>query len=120
VLVDAAEIFRSLSRGSYYEFPGPFVGMLDMIGINVARRAVAERRNIVTELIGSDYEATKKLFDAMTSIGYSVEAKAITCNVETAMQRNFARGDDNISAYYAESFQRTWLRNAASALLSSG
>ena len=120
VLVDAAEIFRSLSRGLYYDFPGPFVGMLDMIGIGVARRAVAERRNIVTELIGADYEATKRLFDAMTSIGYSVEAKAITCDVETAMQRNFARSDDNISAYYAESFQRKWLHGAATALLSSG
>lgn len=120
VLVDAAEIFRSLSRGLYYDFPGPFVGLMDMIGKGVARRAVAERRNIVTEMIGADYEATKKLFDAMTSIGYSVEAKAITCDVETAMRRNFARGDDNISAYYAESFQRTWLHGAATALLSSG
>jgi tRNA 2-selenouridine synthase len=37
-----------------------------------------------------------------------------------SMQRNFARGNDNISAYYAESFQRTWLQGAATALLSSG
>ena len=120
VLIDAAEVFRNLSRGLYYDFPGPFVGLLDIIGKSVAARAVAERRNIVTELIGADYEATKKLFDAMTSIGYSIEAKAITCDVETAMQRNSARGDDNISAYYAESFQRTWLQGAATALLSSG
>ena len=120
VVVDAAEIFLNLSRGSYYDFPGPFVGLLDVIGQNVAARAVAERRNIVTEIIGTDYEQAKGLFDAMTSIGYSIEAKAITCDIETAMQRNASRGDDSISAYYCEPFQRSWLQRAATALLSRG
>ena len=120
VLVDAAEIFLNLSRGSYYDFPGPFTGLLHIIGKSVAARAVAERRNIVTELIGSNYEETKDLFEAMTSIGYGIEAKAITCDIETAMRRNASRGEDSISAYYCEPFQRSWLQGAATAQLSRG
>ena len=113
VLVDAAEIFLNLSRGAYFDFPGPFDELLDIIGPLVARRAISERRHIVTELIGADFEPTKTLIEAMSSIGYHVEIQAINCDIEAAQQRNLNRGDDNISAYYAEHYQRSWLHDAA-------
>ena len=46
VIVDAAEIFVSLSRGGYYDFPGAFLAPLETIGALVALRAVSERRSM--------------------------------------------------------------------------
>lgn len=115
VLVDAAEIFLNLSRGEFVPFPDAFEQPMDTIGGFVARRAVSERRHIVTELIGADYEPTKELIEAMRTIGYSVAVQAITCDVDEAWRRNLARGNDNISCYYAEPYQRRWLLEAASA-----
>ena len=113
VLVDAADIFISLSRGGYYEFPRAFEEPMDLIGRLVASRAISERRNIVTEIIGGDYEATSELIDAMISIDYKVELVAVTCEIEEATRRNISRGDDNISSYFAEPYQRRWLIEAA-------
>jgi chloramphenicol 3-O-phosphotransferase len=117
VLVDAADVFLSLSRGEYFDFPGPFAELLNVIGPLIARRAIAERRHIVTELIGSEFEPTKALVEAMRAIGYRVEMQLITCDIEEAQRRNLSRGDDNISAYYTEHYQRTWLHDAAAAAL---
>jgi hypothetical protein len=113
VLVDAADIFISLSRGGYYDFPEAFEEPMDLIGRLVANRAITERRNIVTEIIGSDFDATTELIEAMRSIGYKIEAVAVTCDIEEAMKRNLSRGEDNISSYFAEPYQRRWLIEAA-------
>ena len=113
VLVDAADIFISLSRGGYYDFPEAFEEPMDLIGRLVANRAITERRNIVTEIIGNDFDATTELIEAMRSIGYKIEAVAVTCELEEAMKRNLSRGDDNISSYFAEPYQRRWLIEAA-------
>ena len=113
VLVDAAEIFLALSRGEFFPFPDAFEQPMHIIGSRVARRAIAERRHIVTELIGADLEPTKDLIDAVLAIGYLVSVEAINCDIEEAQRRNLARGDDNISCYYAEPYQRRWLLEAA-------
>jgi hypothetical protein len=113
VLVDAADIFIGLSRGGYYDFPEAFEEPMDLIGRLVATRAIAERRNIVTEVIGSDFDATTELIEAMRSVGYKIEAVAVTCDIEEAMNRNLSRGENNISSYFAEPYQRRWLIEAA-------
>ncbi len=113
VLVDAAEIFLNLSRGSFFPFPEAFEEPMQIIGSIVAKRAIAERRHIVTELIGAELQPAKDLIDAMLAIDYKVDLQAITCDVKEAQRRNLNRSDDCISAYYAESFQREWLREAA-------
>ncbi len=120
VIVDAAEIFGHLSRGELFDFPGPFAELLDDIGKRVAERAILERRNIFTELIGADKAQTQALLDAMLSIGYRVEVTYIHCDIEVALQRNTQRGEDNISAYYCEPYQRSWLCRAAQAFLQDG
>ena len=109
VLIDAADIFLSLSRGEFFSCPEAFQEPMDLIGRLVTRRALSERRNIVTEVIGAEVEPAQQLIEALKSIGYNVEVAAITCDVQEAMRRNMSRGDDNISAYYAEPFQRTWI-----------
>lgn len=113
VLVNAAEIFINLSRGGCYDFPDAFEEPMNLIGRLVASRAIRERRNIVTEIIGSDFEATTELMEAMHSIGYEIEGVGVTCDVEEAMKRNLSRGEDSISCYFAEPFHRGWLIEAA-------
>jgi hypothetical protein len=113
VLVDAADIFLNLSRGGFFPFPEAFKEPMQIIGSLVAQRAVSERRNIVTELIGAELEPAKDLIDAMLAIDYKVDLQAITCDVEEAQRRNLNRGNDCISAYYAEPYQRAWLMDAA-------
>ena len=112
VLVDAADIFINLSRGGYYDFPDAFQEPMDLIGRLIASRAVRERCNLVTEIIGGDFEETRELIDAFRSVGYKVTIEAVTCDIEVAMERNMARGENNISSYYAEPFQRGWLIDA--------
>ena len=113
VLVDAADIFNTMSDGEYFDFPGPFEELMPIVGSLVADRAVKERRHIVTEIIGSDFAPTKQLLDAMLAAGYRVDIQAVECSLETAMERNENRGDDCVSAYYAEPYQRAWLQRAA-------
>ncbi len=113
VVVDAAEIFRRLTPGENFPFPDVFEEMMDLTGRLVADQAVEERRNIVTELIPSDLESSIELIDAMHAIGYVVSCEALVCHVEEAQRRNLARGEDNVSCYYAEPYQRRWLLEAA-------
>lgn len=120
VVLDAPEIFLSLSRGKYYDFPVAFQEPMDLIGGMVAIQAVAERRNIVIELIGGDFAELKALMDAMLAIGYTISVHGIFCELEEAVQRNLSRGDDSISAHYAEPFQRRWLFDAAKDALALG
>lgn len=113
VLVDAADIFITMSNGEYFDFPGPFEKLMHIVGEFVASRAVREKRHIVTEIIGSDLAPTKQLLDAMLAAGYLIDVQAIECSLDVAMERNEKRGADCVSAYYAEPYQRTWLLMAA-------
>ena len=119
VLVDAADIFINLSKDGCFDFPGEFDMPLNQVGGRVAMRAIAERRNIVTEIIGADFEGTCGLIEAMRSVGYQVEAVALTCDIEVAVERNMARGENNISSYFAEPYQHAWLTKAAQFLSES-
>ena len=117
VVVDAAEIFLSLSRGGDYPFPKAFLEPMESIGASVAKRAVFQLRNIVVELIGAQFEPVKELLDAMYALGYEIDVQLITCDLPEAIKRNASRGPDCISAHYAERFQRAWLVKAASEAL---
>jgi len=44
---------------------------------------------------------------------YHIEVQAITCDPQEAQQRSMSQGDDNVSAYYTEHYQRAWLHAAA-------
>jgi dephospho-CoA kinase len=116
VLVDAADIFLNLSRGEYFDFPGPFAQILDVVGPLIAKRAITERRRIVTEIIGSELVPLEALFESMRAVGYRVDFVFVECDPKQAWERNLSRGDDSISAHYAEHYQREWLCAAATEL----
>jgi hypothetical protein len=110
VLIDAAEIFLNLSNGEYFEFGKAFEEPMEIIGSMIAKRAIDERRNIITEMIG-DLE-TKAVFDAMTAINYKVQIKYLECDIEEAYRRNLNRGDDSISAAHTQAYHQRWILNA--------
>ena len=56
VLIDAGEIFLSLSRGEFLPFPGPLELAMEAVGRGVTVRALSERHNIVTEIIGGNQQ----------------------------------------------------------------
>ncbi|HEY2588350.1 MAG TPA: AAA family ATPase [Tepidisphaeraceae bacterium] len=116
VLIDAVDIFLHLSGEQVFPFPGPFRMPMDLIGRSVAHRALAERRNVVTEIIGAEGDSARQLIDAMQSLGYAVRAEVVTCDVAEALRRNATRGADSVSAYYAEPFQREWILTACAEL----
>ena len=113
VVVDAAEIFLNLSRGGNHPFPDAFLEPMETIGAYVAKRAVFQLRNIVAEVIGTQFEPLKELLDAMVAISYLIDVQFINCDLPEAIRRNANRGPDCISAHYAERFQRAWLVKAA-------
>jgi len=111
VQIDAGEIFLNLSRDEYFDFGAMFEEPLEVIGQMIAQRAVRERRNIVTEIIGADAEATKKLAEAIIADGYELKFNFIHCDIETAAKRNLNRGN-NISAHYCEPYHLRWIMEA--------
>lgn len=113
-------IFINLSRGEYLPFGEIYDDVLDLVGNLVARRAIRERRHIVTEMIGTSAEAVSKVVDAMVAQGYQAQIQYVTLDVVAAWQQNLSRGDDNISAYYAEPYHVRWLLAAAAAEASKG
>jgi hypothetical protein len=112
VLIDAAEIFLSLSNGEYYDFASILEEPLELIGSLVARQAIRERRNIVTEIIGATKEVMFPIIDAMESISYKINLIYVECEMEESWKRNVARSNDNISAYYTETYHRRWILEA--------
>lgn len=113
VIVDAAEIFLNLSKGGVYPFPDAFEEPMNLIGIHVAKMAVFKLRNIFIEAIGTDFQPLKELLDPMYALGYQIDVQLITCDFEESVKRNLGRGPNNISAHFAERFQRSWLTQAA-------
>jgi hypothetical protein len=109
--IDAAEIFLRLSQGHFLPFPGPFLQPMNLVGQVVSLRAVQGRRNIVTEIVGSDLQRVNVLTEALKSVGYSVKMALTTCDIDESLRRNAMRGDD-ISAYYTESFHYAWIVDA--------
>lgn len=112
IVLDAADIFISLSRGQYFDFPSILEEPMNIIGASVARRAVRERHNIVTEIIGHHYDPTKALIDAMCSANYSVDVVALEKDIAESWKWNLARSETNISALYTEPYHRRWLLGA--------
>jgi dephospho-CoA kinase len=117
VLIDAGDMFLNLSRGEFLPFPGSLESAMEVVGQAATKRALSERRNIVTEIIGADQQPTEQLTRSLATIGYKVEIVLLTCGPEEATKRNAARNlEESISAFYSQPFQRTWLIEASAEL----
>jgi hypothetical protein len=111
VQIDAGDVFINLSRDEYFDFGSTFEEPLETVGQAIARRAVHERRNIVTEIIGADAGETKGLLSAIVAGGYQPKLEVLHCDIEIAAERNLSRGY-NISAHYCEPYHVRWITEA--------
>jgi dephospho-CoA kinase len=113
VVLDAAEIFRSLYPEEGYVFSAQFDDVVNLVGSIVAARAIKEHRNIVTEMIGADSDEMMTVIESMKQAGYQVDAVLVDCDEETAWKRHEQRNDDSLSSFYPETYHQRWLLTAA-------
>ena len=113
VTVDAGDMFRYLEQGRILAFPDDLEGPLEMVGSAVAKRAIAERRHIVTEVFGVDPAAMQALLIRMKGIGYATHIDFVRGDPERVEEWNLARGEDNVSSYHTDAFNLRWLMEAA-------
>lgn len=114
VLVDAAQIFIDLG-GIDLDFPSTLLEPMEAVGAEVARRAVAGRMNIVTEIVGAQGDLIIGLIDEMRAAGYQVKLECVTLDLPACLEREKGRTQDNVSAHYSEYYQMMWLIKAARA-----
>jgi hypothetical protein len=112
VLIDAAEIFLSLCEDRELDFPSIFEETMGLIGSAIVLRALKEKRNIVTEIIGANADKLLILINAIESTGYEVDLIAMTGDISETWRRNINRGVKNISAYYCEPYHMKWILQA--------
>ncbi len=111
--MDAGDIFGLFPKSDELDFPGEYESALDTIGSLVARRAIAERRHIVTEIFDASPEKLTGLINSMKVLGYHVELVGVRADLERSMAWNESRGPSNISSYYTDRFNLRWLIEAA-------
>jgi hypothetical protein len=120
VVIDAGDVFIRMCAGRYLDFPGSLEPLLDPVGYAITNQAISQKRNIVTESCGREEGLLNDTISAMKAIGYRVSAHYVECDLETSLERNESRGDENISSYYAEPYHLAWLLQAARAESSAG
>ncbi len=113
VNIDAGEIFIELSKGEYYDFPSHLEDKMNQIGLSKMRESIKDKKNIVIEIIGADYESVKELLDLSDKIKYSHKVDYLECDMNEAWHRNVSRGNDNISAHYCEPYHIKWFKQAS-------
>ena len=117
VLIDAGEIFLSLSRGEFLPFPGPLELAMEAVGRGVTVRALSKRHNIVTEIIGGNQQLLDQLITSLQNLGYRVQIAQLTCSSEEAVKRNLTRRlEESISAHYSEPFHSRWISETSAEL----
>ena len=92
VVLDAAEIFLDLCRGQYFDFPGPFEELMDLIGLGISQRIFLERRNFVFEIIAAELEPTTLLMETIVNAGFLIDFRAITCDLEESYKAECKSG----------------------------
>ncbi len=110
--IDAGELFIGLSSGEYYDFPSVLEDEINEMGLTLFKIAIKNKEDIVIEVIGSDKGIMEQFIELAKSIKYTVKLEHLTCDIETAKNRNNNRGDDSISAYYTESYHLKWFKQA--------
>jgi len=115
--IDAGEIFIELSENEYYEFPSHLEEKMNQIGLEKLRGCIFQKKDIVIEIIGENIEAVKELLELAKKIDYKTNVEFLECDIEDALQRNENRDENNISAYYCESYHLEWFKKASTEYL---
>lgn len=81
---------------------------LQALGAELVARAIAERRNIVIEVLLDEIEPIQTIIKKMKDAGYDVQVVAVQNDVEKSWQNNLNRGKDNVSALHTQDLTMSW------------
>lgn len=109
VVIDAGEIFNNLGGTQYHEFGKDLEEPMDLIGRLILSKAIKEKRNMVTEMIGESEEPMRKVIDAVHSCGYQVSLQCIQCDPAEAYKRSLNKDMNDISAFYTQKYHQQWI-----------
>lgn len=115
VVIDAGLIFQNLGGTELHEFGRDFMEPMDILGWALVKRAIKDKRNIVTEIIGSAVEA-ESIINSMKSLGYRTNLQLVECDPIEAYKRHLAavQTDPNyISSYFTQSYHLKWILESA-------
>jgi len=115
VNLDAADIYISVGKGELFEVSEEEEKKLEMIGSLIAKRAIAEKRNIVTEIIGASQHAIESFMQPFLSIGYKTELNYVDCDPVEAYKRHYNAVQTDktyMSSYYCQYNHRKWILDA--------
>lgn len=71
----------------------------------VFKECILEKKNIVVEIIGDNYDQISILINKMKEVGYEIKLNTITCDVEEAYQRHIKatkEDKDYMSSYFSD------------------
>ncbi len=71
----------------------------------ILRESLENKKNIVTEIIGDDYEVIAPVLDRMKEKGYEVSIKSITCDPTEAYKRHLEavkNDSEYLSAHFTQ------------------
>ncbi|NQT45887.1 MAG: HD domain-containing protein [Candidatus Omnitrophica bacterium] len=112
VLIDASEAFKIVGGTKYHEFGKDIIEPMEFLGSVIAAKAIEEKRNIVTEMIGESPDDMQAVINAMKSCGYKVQLSYVECDPNEAYLRSINKPDDDISAVYTQKYHQSWLLEA--------
>ena len=102
VLIDSGELFDAFN-GDKDNDPERKSEYLMVTGIELVKRSISEKKNIMIEVNIDTDEKRKQLqniTDRMESLGYEIKIEVIDCDLEQCKERNL-KGRDNVSSYYS-------------------
>lgn len=109
VIADPNDIFQAVKKTIGPEGDIPYVYIA---GVEILKRAISEKRNIVIEVVGDKFEPLKHLLDSMEAIGYKPQVQAIINDIEKSFENNVNRSKDNISAAFTQDEVYSWFNSA--------
>jgi hypothetical protein len=71
----------------------------------VFKECILEKKNIVVEIIGDNYDQISILINKMKEVGYEVKLNTVTCDIEEAYQRHIKatkEDKDYMSSYFSD------------------
>lgn len=106
VMIDSEDAFQAVKK--FENDPEQTHLYLQVLGMELVARAIAERRNIIIEVLLDTVDPIQAIIEKMKGVGYDVQVVAIQNDVETSWQNNLKRGKDNVSALYTQELTMSW------------
>lgn len=114
VAIDGEEILKDITVPDLEDIE-EYLKAIDIVGSMLAEMAIATRRNIIMELVGSDMDKITGLLSLMESKGYEVQTFFIDLNPKEAYKRHLKAVEDDptyLSCYFTQDLHLKWITDA--------